>query len=138
VLLVAYTLVALGCLYAAVHAGLLFDPDMQITGNGSTNWRMLWYVDRIDGALPRPAVLSLPLWVWRVVMLLWALWLAASLIGWLRRGFTALGTGGFVKAMALEAYGLGAAPRRRPAVEGGGAAAQAPEEPLGDDKTDES
>jgi hypothetical protein len=138
VLLVAYTLVALGCLYAAVHAGLLFDPDMQITGNGSTNWRMLWYVDRIDGALPRPAVLSLPLWVWRVVMLLWALWLAASLIGWLRRGFTALGTGGFVKAMALEAYGLGAAPRRRPAVERGGAAAEAPEEPLGDEKTDES
>lgn len=99
--LIGTTLVALACLYAAVHAGLLFQPDMQVTGNGSTNTMFRWYSDRIDGLMPRPSVVSLPLWVFRVFMLVWSLWLAASLIGWLRRGGKALGQGGWVKRPPL-------------------------------------
>jgi hypothetical protein len=77
------TLVAMVCLYAAIHAGLLLQPDMQIEGNGSSATELMWFADRIDGALPTPAVLSIPMWSWRVAMLLWALWLAASLLKWL-------------------------------------------------------
>ena len=77
------TLVALVCLYASIHAGLLLQPDMQIQGNGSSATELMWFADRIDGALPTPAVLSIPMWSWRVAMLLWALWLAASLLKWL-------------------------------------------------------
>ena len=81
--LIGLTLVALGCLYAAIHTGLLWQPDSQVAGGGSTDDQLIWFVDRIDGALPQPTVVSLPIWVWRVVMLAWSLWLAASLVRWL-------------------------------------------------------
>ncbi len=77
------TLLGLVCLYAAIHSGLLLQPDMQIEGNGSYDTELMWFADRVDGALPTPAVLSIPLWSWRVAMLLWALWLAASLLKWI-------------------------------------------------------
>jgi hypothetical protein len=83
VVLALWTLGALGCLYAAVHMGLLVQPDMQVAGGGSTNTELSWYLDRVATGLPEPWVLSLPLWVFRVAMLLWALWMAASLVRWL-------------------------------------------------------
>ncbi|MDD5306369.1 MAG: hypothetical protein PHU25_03530 [Deltaproteobacteria bacterium] len=83
VVLALWTLVALGCLYGAVHMGLLVQPDMQVAGGGSTNTELSWYVDRMALGLPEPWVLSLPLWVFRVAMLLWALWMAASLVKWM-------------------------------------------------------
>jgi hypothetical protein len=82
------TLLAMVCLYAAIHSGLLLQPDMQIEGNGSSDTELMWFADRIDGALPTPAVLSIPMWSWRVAMLLWALWLAASLLRWLPWAWT--------------------------------------------------
>lgn len=69
-------------LYGAIHTGLLMHPDMQIGGAGSHGSELRWYVDRIDGALPEPWVLSLPLWTWRVAMLAWALWLASRVLRW--------------------------------------------------------
>ena len=76
-------LIALGILYAAVHSGLLVQPDMQVLGPGSWGSNLKWYVERVDGALPRPWLLWLPLWVWRLLMLLWSLWLASRLLSWL-------------------------------------------------------
>ena len=83
VALVLATMVALACLYAAIHAGLLLQPDMQIQGNGSSDTELMWFADRVPGALPTPAVISVPMAAWRVTMLLWALWAAASLLSWL-------------------------------------------------------
>ena len=82
-LLVGWTVAFLSSLYAVVHVGLLLSPDMQVTGAGSTGETLAWYVDRVGGALPRPWVLSLPLWTWKALMLAWSLWLAASLLRWL-------------------------------------------------------
>jgi hypothetical protein len=82
--LVFGTLVFLGCLVAAVFAGLVGSPDMSVRGAGSTSSSLRWYLDRTGPALPEPYVVSLPLWVWRVAMLAWALWLATSLLQWLR------------------------------------------------------
>ena len=71
---------SLGLLYVAIHQGLLFRPDMQVAGGGSTDTVLRWYADRVTGDTPAAGVLSLPLWLYRVAMLLWALWLAASLV----------------------------------------------------------
>jgi hypothetical protein len=79
-LLLAWGVLSLGILYVAIHQGLLFRPDMQVAGNGSSDTVLRWYADRVSGETPRTGVLSLPLWVYRVAMLLWALWLAASLV----------------------------------------------------------
>ncbi len=82
-LIFAWGLVAFGILYAAIHTGLLVQPDMQVLGPGSWGSTLRWYVERTAGALPRPWLLWLPLWVWRLLMLLWSLWLAARLLRWL-------------------------------------------------------
>jgi hypothetical protein len=93
-LLAAWALVSLGILYVAIHQGLLFRPDMQVAGGSSSDTLLAWYADRVDGQLPAAGVLSLPLWGYRVVMLLWALWLAASLVQGVGPAWLAFGEGG--------------------------------------------
>lgn len=82
------TLLALASLFWAVQNGLLGLPDMQIAGNGSDAWNLNWYQDHSDTTLPRPWVISAPLWSYRLLMLLWALWLAYALLDWLRWGWS--------------------------------------------------
>jgi hypothetical protein len=92
--LIWLTLASLASLYAAVHSGLLVQPDMQIAGAGSNGSSLRWYVDRVDGAVPSASILSVPLWVFRLLMLSWSLWLAASIVRWLPWAFTQLKQGG--------------------------------------------
>lgn len=87
---VAATVIMLAMLCSAVYSGLLVQPDMQITGSGAYNGRLSWYVDRSASALPEAWVLAVPMWVYRVLMLVWSLWLASSLLGWLRRAWHAI------------------------------------------------
>ncbi|MBF0451458.1 MAG: hypothetical protein HQK75_12205 [Candidatus Magnetomorum sp.] len=82
--LILWTGAALYLIYIAIHSGLLGIPNMQINGNGST-WALLsWYQDRVTDLLPNPWIIFLPLYVFRIVMLVWALWMAQSLILWIR------------------------------------------------------
>jgi hypothetical protein len=92
--LVALSAIALGILVAAIHEGLLGRPDMQIRGNGSHGELLRWFSDRTTGPLPEAWVISVPLLVYRGAMLLWALWLARSLVTWLRWGWEAFSAGG--------------------------------------------
>ena len=85
---------SLGILYVAIHQGLLFRPDMQVAGEGSTDTVLRWYADRVTGDTPATGVLSLPLWLYRVAMLLWALWLAASLVRGVGPAWRAFSHGG--------------------------------------------
>lgn len=72
------TVLALAVLVAAVSKGLLGVPDMHVAGNGSSAWNLHWFADQSRGVLPGGDVLSLPLWVYKVAMLAWALWLASA------------------------------------------------------------
>jgi hypothetical protein len=94
------TLAALLVLIGAVPNGLLGLPDMHVAGNGSTAWQLRWFADRSTGPLPAAGVVSLPLWVYKLAMLAWALWLANALIGWLRWAFGAWSEGGYWRAHA--------------------------------------
>lgn len=87
VLLVFLSFIALSILIAAVKQGLLGAPIMHIGGNGSTAYDLHWYQDRIDATYPQVWLFSLPILVYRVLMLLWALWLAAAMMHWLRWGW---------------------------------------------------
>ncbi|VVS92083.1 hypothetical protein [Desulfoluna spongiiphila] len=82
-------------LFDAVKAGLLGIPDMQIAGNGSTPTLLHWTVDRVAGAFPEPAVWTLSVWTFRLVMLAWSLWLALKVVGWIRWAGESLREGGF-------------------------------------------
>jgi hypothetical protein len=71
------------CVVAAVPGGLLARPDMRISGGG--DYRALeWFVDQTPDRLPRPAVLSVSLWWYKIAMLAWALWLSFVLTRWLK------------------------------------------------------
>ncbi len=82
------TALALVCLFFSIQKGLLGLPEMQIAGNGSTAQLLRWYQDRVDTLLPQPWVFSVPLLVYRLAMLAWALWLAQALVRWLRWGWS--------------------------------------------------
>ena len=97
-LLVAWTLIALGILVFSVQQGLMGTPDMQISGNGSSTDVLQWFDDR-TGAIPeQPYVFSVPMLAYRGAMLAWALWLAVSLLRWLRWGWLSFSDGGFWKS----------------------------------------
>jgi hypothetical protein len=96
--LVALTVTALGLLAAAIYDGLLGRPDQQITGNGSSSDLLRWFIDQAPSTLPTSTVISVPLGVYRALMLAWALWLALALVRWLRAGAQAFATGGLWRA----------------------------------------
>ena len=81
------TVFALLCLAAAIPQGLLGTPDMHVAGNGSSAQALRWFADRSDDALPGASAISVPLWVYKVAMLAWAMWLANAVVGWLRLRF---------------------------------------------------
>ncbi|MGE0385781.1 MAG: hypothetical protein AB7Q97_13700 [Gammaproteobacteria bacterium] len=98
--LAVLTVAALVILYRAIAQGLLGSPQMQILGNGSGALDLQWYRDRVVGELPRVSVLSVPLSVYRLLMLAWALWLAAALLRWLRWGWRCFSTAGLWRPIA--------------------------------------
>jgi hypothetical protein len=110
VALVLWALVSFALLYWAIQTGLLFQPDMQVAGNNSTDTALRWYADRVAGQTPAAGVVSLPLWVYRVAMLLWALWLAASLVRAVGWGWRAFGEGGYWRPLPLRRGSVKAAP----------------------------
>ena len=93
-LLVGLSVAAVVVLFHAVEAGLLHKPDMGLSGNRSTASMLSWFQDRSSPVLAQPWVLSVPLLVYRLAMLLWAIWLAASLLRWSRWLWTCFGEGG--------------------------------------------
>jgi len=76
VVFVLFAVAAIVTLFEAVHNGLLGRPSMLVAGNDSTDMLLRWYQDRTAGTTPAAGVASLPLWVWRVAMLAWSVWLA--------------------------------------------------------------
>ncbi len=94
-ILVPATLLALVALFSAIQKGLLGSPDMLVTGNGSYNRTLIWYQDRFAGVAPHAWVLSVPMWVYRGLMLLWALWLASGVVKWAIWAWQQVGVGGY-------------------------------------------
>lgn len=93
--LVLLSVPAMFCLVGAVYVGLLGDPNMSVTGNWSSAHSLRWFADQSPVLLPQAGALTLPLWLHKVAMLAWALWLASALVGWLRWAFAAWTRGGY-------------------------------------------
>ncbi len=95
VLIVLATAVAMGIFLVVVCQGLLGNPEMFIRGNGSSPSSLNWYAARSPALIPRPGMISVSVWFYRVLMLLWALWLSHSLIRWLVWGWKQFNRGGW-------------------------------------------
>ena len=85
---------AIAALLSSIPLGLLGSPDMQVTGNGSSDYLYRWYQDRTPGELPGAWLVTAPIWIYRVAMLAWSLWLSFALLRWLRWGWQCFGTAG--------------------------------------------
>ncbi len=81
-------------LVSAIPAGLLATPDMHITGAGSHGNELRWFQDQVESGLPEASVLSVPLWVYKGVILAWALWLSFALMRWLPWAWRSWSAGG--------------------------------------------
>ncbi|MCZ6833603.1 MAG: hypothetical protein O7F11_07645, partial [Acidobacteria bacterium] len=86
-LLAALSVVALAAIVVSLPSGLLGTPDMHVTGNGSHGNTLMWFADRSDTILPQGTVLSAPLWIYKTLILAWALWLSFALMRWLPWGW---------------------------------------------------
>jgi hypothetical protein len=97
------TVISLGMLFLAVERGLLGSPDMQIIGNQSSAFNLNWYQDRSPATLPVATLISVPLIAYRLLMLAWSLWLAVSLLNWLKWGWECFSSNGlWHKSVAKE------------------------------------
>ncbi|MBF0418006.1 MAG: hypothetical protein HQL86_07140, partial [Magnetococcales bacterium] len=96
--LMAWTLAAGIALGEIFRHGLLGYPEMQIQGNLSHAGLLRWFADRSEPQLPEAVVYSLPIMAYRVLMLLWSLWLAAALLGWIRWAWGCYSTSGLWRA----------------------------------------
>ena len=110
------TLAAFAAILAGIPNGLLGTPDMSVRGYESAGRGLTWFADRTDGALPQASVWSLPMWVYKALILAWALWLSFALLRWLPWVWSCFSEGGLwrpgeAKAKTTEAPAAGAAPK---------------------------
>jgi hypothetical protein len=77
------TIIALLTIVSSLPGGLLGVPDMSVTGNGSHGNTLRWFADQSTAALPQAAAFSVPLWVYKALILGWSLWLSFALLRWL-------------------------------------------------------
>jgi hypothetical protein len=67
---------------------------MFIVGNDSSRTNLNWFQPRTGAELPAAYIVSVSVWFYRVLMLVWALWLATALLRWLQTGWNAFSNGG--------------------------------------------
>lgn len=85
--LIGLTILVVGFFVRIASVGLLGNPEMYVAGIGSSASYLNWFSARATSELPQPGYWSVSIWWFRLAMLLWALWLAWSLVKWLRRGW---------------------------------------------------
>lgn len=77
------SIAALMAIVSSLPVGLLGTPDMHIAGYQWFDNPLQWFADRSDGLLPQASVFTAPLWLYKALILLWALWLSFALLKWL-------------------------------------------------------
>jgi hypothetical protein len=85
--LVFWTAIALYLIYEGLKHGLLEAPVMNVQGNGSWEHQLRWFSDRTEGPWPGAWILTLSTKIYSYLMLVWAVWLAVSIIRWLIWGW---------------------------------------------------
>jgi hypothetical protein len=93
--IVGTTVFALLAIVSALPQGLLGTPDMHVTGHHSHAGLLTWFADRSASALPLAAALTVPMWIYKAIILAWALWLSFALVRWMPWVWKCFSTDGF-------------------------------------------
>ena len=100
VVIAGLTVYALLAIIAALPQGLLGTPDMHVTGHESHANLLSWFADRSTSELPLAAAFTVPMWIYKVVILAWALWLSFALVRWLPWAWKCFSSDGFWRRQA--------------------------------------
>jgi hypothetical protein len=88
--LVLLGVVAVFSLLHAVSSGLLSTPNMKVAGHGSYGHMLKFYQDVAPiNSVPHALIINVPMWVYRLFMLAWSLWIAMSVIAWAKWSWVA-------------------------------------------------
>jgi hypothetical protein len=96
-------------LFLAVEHGLLGSPENRLPATSSA-FNLNWYQDRSSPLLPTATLISVPLIVYRLLMLAWSLWLAVSLLNWLKWGWECFSSNGLWNKTVKKKEALAVAP----------------------------
>lgn len=77
------TVIALLAVITALPQGLLGTPDMHVIGHQSYGSTLGWFADRSESVLPAATAFTAPMWIYKTMILAWALWLSFALLRWL-------------------------------------------------------
>ena len=97
------TVIALLSILTALPQGLLGTPDMHVTGHNSYGNVLGWFADRSESVLPVATVLTVPLWIYKALILAWALWLSFALVRWLPWVWGAFSKQGYWRSKKADA-----------------------------------
>ncbi len=95
VLAVATVIAVSSLVFSGIRYGLFSTPDMGVTGPGSYEGNFVWFRDRTAGVLPQPQVISVSLWIYKTLIIVWALWVVSALVRWLKWAWQSWSTGGY-------------------------------------------
>lgn len=101
-LVVLLTVAALLAIVISLPIGLLGTPDMHVTGNDSSGNALSWFADQSAAAMPVAKAVSVPMWIYKVLILVWALWLSFALLRWLPWTWQCFARDGFFRARGDE------------------------------------
>ena len=77
------TIAAGFALIYSLPTGLLGRPNMAVRGYNSSASSLNWYHDKVVDILPQVSAISVPIWIYKLIILIWALWLSFALMKWL-------------------------------------------------------
>ncbi|HNP36575.1 MAG TPA: hypothetical protein PKK10_12060 [Woeseiaceae bacterium] len=98
VAVIALTVIAMVAIVSSLPSGLLGAPNMQVTGNGSFGNHLSWFADRTEALTPTALAVSAPMWVYKALILAWALWLSLALTRWLPWAWQCFARDGFFRS----------------------------------------
>ncbi|VAW45462.1 hypothetical protein MNBD_GAMMA02-615 [hydrothermal vent metagenome] len=85
-----FTVTTIGVLIATVAYGLLSYPDMGVAGQNASASKLYWYLDSGFDLLPNITLLSVHLWWYKLLILLWSIWVSFAVLSWLKKLFMSL------------------------------------------------
>jgi hypothetical protein len=96
------TVFALLAIVTALPQGLLGTPDMHLAGHRSYGTELGWFSDRSDAMLPIASAITVPMWIYKGLILAWALWLSFALLRWLPWVWQRFSADGFWRSKSEE------------------------------------
>lgn len=96
--IITLTVSALVAIVASLPMGLLGTPDMHVTGNDSFGNYLSWFADRSESTIPIGTAMSVPMWIYKGLILGWALWLSFALLQWLPWTWQCFARDGFFRS----------------------------------------